>query len=77
VVECNDQLEAGDGSTGRTWLTERPVVLSVALIAKWREISQLFGVPAKRKAMEKLEQFNIAQVFAQLQNGESLQKSLQ
>jgi hypothetical protein len=31
----------------------------------------------KRKAMEKLEQFNIDQVFAQLQNGESLQKSLE
>ena len=31
----------------------------------------------KRNAMEKLEQFNIDQVFARIQNGESLQKSLQ
>jgi integrase len=31
----------------------------------------------KRKAMEKLEQFNIDQVFSRIQNGDSLQKSLQ
>jgi hypothetical protein len=26
VVECNDQPEAGDGSTGRTGVTERPIL---------------------------------------------------
>jgi integrase len=31
----------------------------------------------KRRAAEKLEQFNIAQLFAQVENGDSLQKSLQ